>query len=274
MKLFYEWGTKQLFKHGEELCGDNIAVSPARRLGDPGPLRRAGQRGQGQHPGHADDADRHAHAGGQPPPGRGGPDPERDAPGMRRAQGGLQHLRHRPVFQPGHGPGVRVRLPAAHPAARPQGAAGELRGAEDRRQDHPRGHAGTPGGRLGGVRFRRGVQRRDRRGLPPGVGVGPGGPVPGEERPPGPVGRGSGGQGGRGGRGAVRGPPRRRREHRGHQGAPQARGQRAHRPSCRSGGRRQSGWTVSPAGWANGWCAGAPRRRSWPGTWARRWTWT
>ena len=27
MKLFYEWGTKQLFKHGEELCGDNIAIS-------------------------------------------------------------------------------------------------------------------------------------------------------------------------------------------------------------------------------------------------------
>jgi hypothetical protein len=27
MKLYYEWGTKQLHKHGEELCGDNIAVS-------------------------------------------------------------------------------------------------------------------------------------------------------------------------------------------------------------------------------------------------------
>jgi len=27
MRLFYEWGTKQLLKHGEELCGDNIAVS-------------------------------------------------------------------------------------------------------------------------------------------------------------------------------------------------------------------------------------------------------
>jgi hypothetical protein len=27
MKLFYEWGTKQLRKYGEELCGDNIAVS-------------------------------------------------------------------------------------------------------------------------------------------------------------------------------------------------------------------------------------------------------
>jgi hypothetical protein len=27
MKLYYEWGTKQLRKHGEELCGDNIAVS-------------------------------------------------------------------------------------------------------------------------------------------------------------------------------------------------------------------------------------------------------
>jgi hypothetical protein len=27
MKLFYEWGTRQLRKHGEELCGDNIAVS-------------------------------------------------------------------------------------------------------------------------------------------------------------------------------------------------------------------------------------------------------
>jgi len=27
MKLFYEWGTRQLHKHGEELCGDNIAVS-------------------------------------------------------------------------------------------------------------------------------------------------------------------------------------------------------------------------------------------------------
>jgi len=26
MKLFYEWGTKQLQKHGEELCGDNVAV--------------------------------------------------------------------------------------------------------------------------------------------------------------------------------------------------------------------------------------------------------
>jgi hypothetical protein len=27
MKLFYEWGTRQLRKYGEELCGDNIAVS-------------------------------------------------------------------------------------------------------------------------------------------------------------------------------------------------------------------------------------------------------
>lgn len=27
MKLFYEWGTKQLQKHGEELCGDNIAIA-------------------------------------------------------------------------------------------------------------------------------------------------------------------------------------------------------------------------------------------------------
>jgi hypothetical protein len=27
MKLYYEWGTKQLRKHGEELCGDNIAVT-------------------------------------------------------------------------------------------------------------------------------------------------------------------------------------------------------------------------------------------------------
>jgi hypothetical protein len=27
MKLYYEWGTRQLRKHGEELCGDNIAVS-------------------------------------------------------------------------------------------------------------------------------------------------------------------------------------------------------------------------------------------------------
>lgn len=27
MKLFYEWGTKQLQKHGEELCGDNVAVA-------------------------------------------------------------------------------------------------------------------------------------------------------------------------------------------------------------------------------------------------------
>jgi hypothetical protein len=27
MRLFYEWGMKQLFKHGEELCGDSIAVS-------------------------------------------------------------------------------------------------------------------------------------------------------------------------------------------------------------------------------------------------------
>jgi len=27
MKLFYEWGTKQLQKHGEELCGDNIGIA-------------------------------------------------------------------------------------------------------------------------------------------------------------------------------------------------------------------------------------------------------
>jgi hypothetical protein len=27
MKLYYEWGTRQLYKHGEELCGDSIAVS-------------------------------------------------------------------------------------------------------------------------------------------------------------------------------------------------------------------------------------------------------
>jgi hypothetical protein len=27
MKLFYEWGGKQLQKHGEELCGDNIAIT-------------------------------------------------------------------------------------------------------------------------------------------------------------------------------------------------------------------------------------------------------
>jgi len=27
MKLFYEWGTKQHQKHGEELCGDNIAIA-------------------------------------------------------------------------------------------------------------------------------------------------------------------------------------------------------------------------------------------------------
>jgi hypothetical protein len=27
MKLYYEWGMRQLRKHGEELCGDNIAVS-------------------------------------------------------------------------------------------------------------------------------------------------------------------------------------------------------------------------------------------------------
>jgi len=27
MSLYYEWGTKQLNKHGEELCGDSIAVS-------------------------------------------------------------------------------------------------------------------------------------------------------------------------------------------------------------------------------------------------------
>jgi len=27
MKLFYEWGTKQLQKKGEELCGDNVAVA-------------------------------------------------------------------------------------------------------------------------------------------------------------------------------------------------------------------------------------------------------
>ncbi len=26
MKLFYEWGTKQFQKHGEELCGDNVAI--------------------------------------------------------------------------------------------------------------------------------------------------------------------------------------------------------------------------------------------------------
>jgi hypothetical protein len=27
MKLFYEWGAKQLQKHGQELCGDNVAVA-------------------------------------------------------------------------------------------------------------------------------------------------------------------------------------------------------------------------------------------------------
>jgi len=27
MKLFYEWGTKLLQKHGEELCGDNVAIA-------------------------------------------------------------------------------------------------------------------------------------------------------------------------------------------------------------------------------------------------------
>jgi hypothetical protein len=27
MRLFYEWGTKQVHKHGEELCGDDIAIS-------------------------------------------------------------------------------------------------------------------------------------------------------------------------------------------------------------------------------------------------------
>ena len=27
MRLFYEWGTKQLQKHGEELCGDNVDVA-------------------------------------------------------------------------------------------------------------------------------------------------------------------------------------------------------------------------------------------------------
>jgi len=27
MKLFYEWGTKQLQKRGEELCGDNVAIA-------------------------------------------------------------------------------------------------------------------------------------------------------------------------------------------------------------------------------------------------------
>jgi hypothetical protein len=27
MKLFYEWGTRQLQKHGEELCGDSVAVA-------------------------------------------------------------------------------------------------------------------------------------------------------------------------------------------------------------------------------------------------------
>jgi len=28
MKLFYEWGIKQLQKHSEELCGDNVAIAP------------------------------------------------------------------------------------------------------------------------------------------------------------------------------------------------------------------------------------------------------
>ncbi|MBD3306583.1 SpoIIE family protein phosphatase, partial [candidate division KSB3 bacterium] len=27
MKLYYEWGTKQLYKRGEELCGDSIVLS-------------------------------------------------------------------------------------------------------------------------------------------------------------------------------------------------------------------------------------------------------
>jgi len=27
MKLFYEWGTKQIQKYGEELCGDNVAIA-------------------------------------------------------------------------------------------------------------------------------------------------------------------------------------------------------------------------------------------------------
>ncbi|MBC8472527.1 MAG: SpoIIE family protein phosphatase, partial [Planctomycetes bacterium] len=27
MRLFYEWGTKQLRKHGEELCGDTVAIA-------------------------------------------------------------------------------------------------------------------------------------------------------------------------------------------------------------------------------------------------------
>ena len=27
MRLFYEWGVKQLQKHGEELCGDNVAIA-------------------------------------------------------------------------------------------------------------------------------------------------------------------------------------------------------------------------------------------------------
>jgi len=27
MRFFYEWGTKQLEKHGEELCGDNVAIA-------------------------------------------------------------------------------------------------------------------------------------------------------------------------------------------------------------------------------------------------------
>jgi len=27
MRIFYEWGTKQLQKHGEELCGDNVAIA-------------------------------------------------------------------------------------------------------------------------------------------------------------------------------------------------------------------------------------------------------
>ena len=43
--------------------------------------------------------------------------------------------------------------------------------------------------------------------------------------------------------GAVRRPPRRRREHRGHQGAPQARGQRAHRTALPAGRQTGSGWS-------------------------------
>ena len=44
MRLYYEWGTRQLCKHGEELCGDNIAIS---RLADSVTLALADGLGSG-----------------------------------------------------------------------------------------------------------------------------------------------------------------------------------------------------------------------------------